>query len=374
MSAPASASAVLKRTPLYELHRELGAKLIDFGGWEMPVQYSGILEEHKAVRERVGIFDVSHMGEFEVTGGGATAFLQRLTPNDVGRLTDGHAHYSAFLTEKGSFVDDLLVYRRGADSYMLVVNAGNTPKDFAWVSSRADRDVDLANKSDDVALLSVQGPRAGALVDRISAERVTDLPYYSFRTTRVFGETALVSRTGYTGEDGFEIYLESASAEKVMRGLLEEGRAFGILPCGLGARDTLRLEAKMALYGNDIDETVTPWEADLGWVVKMQKGDFIGRDALARQKEAGVPRKLVGFEMVDRGIARHAFPAKTASGAGVVTSGTHSPTLGKPIGLALLPAADAAIGTEFAVDIRGRAAAARVVRTPFYKRPKEVPA
>ena len=374
MSAPASAAAAPKRTPLYDLHRELGAKLIDFGGWEMPVQYSGILEEHKAVRQRVGIFDVSHMGEFEVTGGGATAFLQRLTPNDVSRLTDGHAHYSAFLTEKGTFVDDLLVYRRGADSYMLVVNAANTPKDFAWASTRAEGDAHVANKTDDYALLSVQGPKAGALVDRVAAERVTDLPYYSFKTTRVLGEPALVSRTGYTGEDGFEIYLESASAEKVMRKLLEEGRAFGILPCGLGARDTLRLEAKMALYGNDIDETVTPWEADLGWTVKMQKGDFIGRDALARQKEEGVPRKLVGFEMVDRGIASHGYAAKTASGPGIVTSGTHSPTFGKPIGLALLPAAAAAVGVEFTVDIRGRAAAARVVPTPFYKRQKEVPA
>ena len=375
MSAPTSAPAAAKRTPLYDLHRELGAKLIDFGGWEMPVQYSGILEEHKAVRERVGVFDVSHMGEFEVIGSGATAFLQRLTPNDVGKLTDGHAHYSAFLTGKGTFVDDLLVYRRGADSYMLVVNAGNTPKDFAWASSLAEKDVHLANKTDDIALLAVQGPRAGALVDRVAAERVTDLPYYAFKTTRVFGEPALVSRTGYTGEDGFEIYLERALAEKVMRGLLEEGRAFGILPCGLGARDTLRLEAKMCLYGNDIDETVTPWEADLGWVVKMQKGDFLGRDALAQQKAEGVSRKLVGFEMVDRGIARHGYPAKTAHGPGVVTSGTHSPTFGKPIGLALLPTAASSVGSEFEIEIRGRQAKARVVPTPFYRRKKkEVPA
>ncbi len=374
MSPPASAPAAPKRTPLYDLHRELGAKVIDFGGWEMPVQYTGILEEHKAVRERVGIFDVSHMGEFEVTGSGAAAYLQGMTPNDIGKLADGRAHYSAFLTEKGTFVDDLLVYRRGADSFMLVVNAGNTPKDFAWASSRAGGDVAVANKTDEVALLSVQGPRAGALVDRVAAEPVTDLPYYAFKKTRVFGEPAMVSRTGYTGEDGFEIYLEAGLAEKTMRRLLEEGRAFGILPCGLGARDTLRLEAKMALYGNDIDETVTPWEADLGWVVKMQKGDFLGRDALARQKEAGVPRKLVGFEMIDRGIARHGYPAKTAHGPGVVTSGTHSPTLGKPIGLALLPTAASEVGTEFEVDIRGRAAAARVVKTPFYKRPKEVPA
>jgi aminomethyltransferase len=374
MSAPASATSALKRTPLYDLHRELGAKLIDFGGWEMPVQYSGILEEHRAVRERVGIFDVSHMGELEVTGRGASSFLQALTPNDVGKLADGRIHYSAFLTEQGTFVDDLLVYRRGPESYLVVVNAGNTPKDFAWASSRASGDVRVENRSDAYALLAVQGPKAGALLERVAADRVTDLPYYAFQTTRVAGREALVSRTGYTGEDGFEIYLASESAERVCRALLEAGRADGVLPCGLGARDTLRLEAKMCLYGNDIDETVTAWEADLGWIVKMQKGDFLGRDALARQKEAGVPRKLVGFEMVDRGIARHGFAAQTASGPGIVTSGTHSPTLGKPIGLALLPARAAAVGTEIAVDIRGRAAAARVVPTPFYKRPKEVPA
>ncbi|HEV2064480.1 MAG TPA: glycine cleavage system aminomethyltransferase GcvT [Thermoanaerobaculia bacterium] len=376
MSAPASESAVLKRTPLYDLHRELGAKLIDFGGWEMPVQYTGILEEHRAVRERVGIFDVSHMGEFDVSGGGAEAYLQSLTPNDVGKLSDGRIHYSAFLTEQGTFVDDLLVYRRAPESFLLVVNAGNTPKDFAWASSHleAGNGVRLANRSDDTALLAVQGPKAGVLVERLAADRVTDLAYYGFKMTAVRGVPSLVSRTGYTGEDGFEIYLAPDGAPDVMRGLLEAGRDLGVLPCGLGARDTLRLEAKMCLYGNDIDETVTAWEADLGWIVKMGKGDFVGRDALARQKEQGAVRKLVGFEMVDRGIARHGYAAKTASGAGVVTSGTHSPTLGRPIGLALLPARAAAAGTPFEVDIRGRLAAARVVPTPFYKRSKELPA
>jgi aminomethyltransferase len=374
MSAPASEAAVLKRTPLYDLHRELGAKLIDFGGWEMPVQYTGILEEHRAVRERVGIFDVSHMGEFDVSGPEAEAYLQSLTPNDVGKLADGRIQYSAFLTEQGTFIDDLLVYRRAPESFLLVVNAGNTPKDFAWASSHltAGNGVRLANRSDDYALLAVQGPKAGALVERLAADRVTDLPYYGFQSTTVLDVPSLVSRTGYTGEDGFEIYLAPDGAPGVMRGLLESGSDLGVLPCGLGARDTLRLEAKMCLYGNDIDETVTAWEADLGWIVKINKGDFIGRDALARQKEKGVARKLVGFEMVDRGIARHGYAAKTVSGAGVVTSGTHSPTLGRPIGLALLPAAAAAIGTTFEVDIRGRLAAARVVPTPFYKRSKEV--
>ncbi len=368
MAAPAAATSALKRTPLFDLHRELGAKLIDFGGWEMPVQYSGILEEHKAVRERVGLFDVSHMGEFDVTGPDALACLQRLTPNDVSKLADGRIQYSAFLTEKGTFVDDLLVYRKAADAYLIVVNASNTPKDFAWATSHGRADVHMADRSADYALIAVQGPKAAALLSRLSQPDPSDLPYYGFRDAEVCGLPTLVSRTGYTGEDGFEVYCRPEDAARIFRRLLEEGREFGILPCGLGARDTLRLEAKMALYGNDIDDTVTPWEADLGWVVKLSKGDFIGRDALVAQKEAGVPRKLVGFEMVDRGIARHGYAAKTAAGPGIVTSGTHSPTLGRPIGLGLLPAAASATGTEFHVDIRGRDAAARVVPTPFYKR------
>jgi glycine cleavage system T protein (aminomethyltransferase) len=370
MSAAATAPASVKRTPLYDLHRELGAKLIDFGGWEMPVQYAGILEEHRAVRERVGIFDVSHMGELEVSGDGALASLQWLTPNDVGRLSDGRCHYSAFLTERGTFVDDLLVYRKTADSYLLVVNASNTPKDFEWARSHSRGSTGVEDASDRYALIAVQGPRAASLVTRTTEKDPSTLAYYAFLETSVFGAPALVSRTGYTGEDGFEIYLPPERAEAVFRGLLDQGRAEGAVPCGLGARDTLRLEARMALYGNDIDDTVTPWEADLGWIVKMKKGDFLGRDALERQMAEGVTRKLVGFEMVDRGIARHGYPARSDHGDGVVTSGTHSPTLGKPIGLAMLPAAAVGIGTEFTVDIRGRGAKARVVPTPFYKRAK----
>src|ERR1700730_2099934 len=343
MSAPAEAAAT-KRTPLFDLHRELGAKLIDFGGWEMPVQYSGILEEHPAGRERAGVFDVSHMGELEVRGPGALAALQSLTPNDVGRLADGRCHYSAFLTERGTFVDDLLVYRRAADSYLVVVNAGNTPKDFQWAKAHAQGDLRLEDKSAAYALIAVQGPLAAALMSRVSQPDPSDVPYYGFRDTQVLGSAALVSRTGYTGEDGFEIYLDPQYAEKVFRGLLEAGRPDGVAPCGLGARDTLRLEAKMALYGNDIDDTVTPWEADLGWIVKMKKGDFLGREALERQTEEGVPRKLVGFEMVDRGIARHGYPAQTPAGQGVVTSGTHSPTLGRPIGLAMVPSGAQTVG------------------------------
>ncbi len=371
MSAPATAPASVKRTPLYELHRELGAKLIDFGGWEMPVQYSGILEEHRAVRERVGLFDVSHMGELEFSGPDALAAVQWLTPNDVARLADGRCHYSAFLTERGTFVDDLLVYRKAADEYMLVVNASNTPKDFEWARSNGRGDVRIEDGSERWALIAVQGPRAASLMSRVSRPDPSDLPYYGFRETAVYGARALVSRTGYTGEDGFEIYLAPDLADRTFRGLLEDGRGDGAVPCGLGARDTLRLEAKMVLYGNDIDDTVTPWEADLAWIVKMQKGsDFLGRAALERQKAEGVPKKLVGFEMIDRGIARHGYPARAAQGDGIVTSGTHSPTLGRPIGLALLPTEASAIGTDFDVDIRGRAAKARIVPTPFYKREK----
>jgi aminomethyltransferase len=373
MSAPVeTAASHLRRTPLYSLHRELGAKIIDFGGWEMPVQYSGILEEHRAVRERAGIFDVSHMGELEVRGPGAQSALQRITPNDVGKLEDGRCHYSAFLTDRGTFVDDLLVYRRAADDFLVVVNASNTPKDFEWAADRIGEEATVENRSDDYALLAVQGPLAARLVEKAAGEDPRDLAYYGFRDMSVFGVPALVSRTGYTGEDGFELYLPPEHAERVMRGLLDIGRPEGVLPCGLGARDTLRLEAKMALYGNDIDDTVTPWEADLGWIVKMKKGDFVGRDALAAQKAEGIRRKLVGFEMVDRGIARHGYPARAPHGEGVVTSGTHSPTLGKPIGLAMLPLDDTAVGTEFDAEIRGRAAKARVAPTPFYKRNKEV--
>ena len=367
MGAPAAA-AVLKRTPLYALHRELGARMVDFGGWEMPVQYAGILEEHRAVRERVGLFDVSHMGELDVRGPDALSALQALTPNDVSKLADGRIHYSAFLTERGTFVDDLLVYRRAADSYLVVVNASNTPKDFEWAKARARGNVRVEDRSGDYALIAVQGPKAAALLSRISTPDPSDLPYYGFRDTEVAGAKTLVSRTGYTGEDGFEVYCRPEDAEPIFRRLLEEGKPDGVAPCGLGARDTLRLEAKMALYGNDIDDTVTAYEADLGWIVKPAKGDFLGREALVAQRAAGVPRKLVGFEMADRGIARHGYAAKTAAGPGLVTSGTHSPTLGKPIGLALLPSAAAGVGAGFEVDIRGRAAAARVVPTPFYKR------
>jgi aminomethyltransferase len=368
MSAPVEA-ATLKRTPLHALHRELGAKLIDFGGWEMPVQYQGILEEHRAVRERAGIFDVSHMGELEVTGSGSLEALQRITPNDVTKLGDGRCHYSAFLTERGTFVDDLLVYRRGADSWMLVVNASNTPKDFEWARARAQGAVRVENRSDDYALLAVQGPRAPAIVARVCASDPSDLPYYAFRTTEVLGKSAVVSRTGYTGEDGFELYLAPEAAEEVFRGLLEAGRPEGIVPCGLGARDTLRLEAKMALYGNDIDDTVTPWEADLGWIVKMKKGDFLGREALERQSKRGSPASSSARDDGPRDRPAW-FPAETLAGLGRRDFRHALADASTVRSACALPAAAAAVGTEFSVDIRGRQAPACVVETPFYKERK----
>jgi aminomethyltransferase len=362
---------VLKRTPLYAVHKELGAKMVDFGGWEMPVEYSGIRDEHRAVRERAGLFDVSHMGEFLVEGPDALSFLQRLTSNDVAKLEVGRCHYSAMLTPRGTFVDDLLVYRLGLQKYLLVVNAGNTPKDFdhALSLSKGFR-VTLEDRSTDYALLALQGPRAQEVLVPMVAADLPAIPYYGFIATEVSGARAVVSRTGYTGENGFEIYCEPGEAPRLFREILKAGRTFNVLACGLGARDTLRLEAKMALYGNDIDDTVTPFEADLAWIVKMDKGDFEGKEALARQKADGLGRKLVGFELLDRGIARHGYEARSASGRGVVTSGIPSPTLGRSIGLAYLPIGDTAVGTEFHVDLRGRPARARVVETPFYKRAK----
>ena len=362
---------VLKRTPLYSVHKELGAKMVDFGGWEMPVEYSGIRDEHRAVRERAGLFDVSHMGEFLVEGPDALSFLQRLTSNDVAKLEVGRCHYSAMLTPRGTFVDDLLVYRLGLQKYFLVVNAGNTPKDFdhALSLSKGFR-VTIEDRSTDYALLALQGPRAQEVLVPMVAANLPAIPYYGFIETEVSGARAVVSRTGYTGENGFEIYCEPGEAPRLFREILNAGRTFNVLACGLGARDTLRLEAKMALYGNDIDDTVTPFEADLAWIVKMDKGDFEGREALARQKADGLGRRLVGFELLDRGIARHGYEARSASGRGIVTSGIPSPTLGKSIGLAYLPIGDTAVGTEFHVDLRGRPARARVVETPFYKRAK----
>ena len=358
----------LRKTPLNDLEKELGGKMVDFGGWELPVQFSGILEEHEAVRTRAGIFDVSHMGEITVKGPKAVELLQKTTCNDVSKLEDGRAQYNGLLYPTAGFVDDILIYRNRADDYLIVVNASNSDKDYDWIADVAkDLDVDVRNVSADYAQLALQGPESERILQPLTKVDLSSIKYYRFSDGLVDGIQALISRTGYTGEDGFELYVAPEHAPHLMRRLIDSGAK----PCGLGARDTLRLEAKMALYGNDIDHSTTPIEADLAWIVKLEKGEFIGRDVLEREKREGPARKLVGFEMVDRGIARHGYPVVDGKEeVGVVTSGTHSPTLKKAIGLAYLPLDKSAQGSEFMVLIRGKEARARVVPTPFYKRAK----
>jgi aminomethyltransferase len=356
----------LKKTPLNEVEKALGGRMVDFGGWELPVQFSGIMEEHEAVRTDVGVFDVSHMGELTVRGPQALELLQHTTCNDVAKLVDGRAHYTGLLYPNGGFVDDILIYRLAPNDFFVVVNASNSDKDFAWLQQAAQgMDVDVQNRSADYAQLALQGPNAERVLQAMTSVPLTDIQYYHFDRGDVDGAAAIVSRTGYTGEDGFEIYVAPEHAPRILQKLV----AADVKPCGLGARDTLRLEAKMALYGNDIDDTTTPIEADLAWIVKLDKGDFTGRNVLAHEKQEGPRRKLVGFEMVDRGIARHGYPVVDGSEEiGVVTSGTHSPTLKKSIGLAYLPLDKSAQGTELMVLIRGKETRARVVPTPFYKR------
>ncbi len=365
-----TAAQTLKRTPLYDCHLEAGAKMVDFAGWQMPVQYRGVIDEHRAVRTAAGLFDVSHMGEVRVRGAGAEAFLQRLTPNDVAKLVPGRAHYSGLLTEEGTYVDDVLVYRLAADDFLVVVNASNAERDFAWIAARANGEAEVSNESDQYALLALQGPKALSILTPLATPgtpAVSELKYYGFRQGEVAGAPALISRTGYTGEGGFELYLKPADAPAVWRRLV----AAGAVPAGLGARDTLRLEAAMALYGHEIDETTTPFEAGLGWVVKLDKGEFLGRGALLAQKAQGAPRKLVGFEVEGRGIARQGHSV-VADGApvGAVTSGTWSPTFEKALGMAYVPPALAATGTRLALDVRGRTLPAVVVDLPFYRRPR----
>jgi aminomethyltransferase len=356
----------LKRTPLYDWHVKAGARMVPFGGWEMPVQYAGILEEHRAVRAAVGLFDVSHMGEFEVEGPQALAALQRLTTNDVAALETGQVQYSLLCASDGGIVDDLTLYRLAPDRYMLTVNASNIDKDWAHIQG-ARAGGTWRNVSSETALIAVQGPKAERLVGRLADVDVARVGYYRFVSGKVGGVSTLISRTGYTGEDGFELYLPAADAGRVWTALLDAGRGEGAVPVGLGARDTLRLEMKYALYGNDIDATTNPLEAGLGWVVKPAKGDFIGRDAIERVRAAGVARRLVGLEMADRAPARHGYPVvKNSARIGVVTSGSFGPSVERCIAMAYVAAAHAAVGTDLAVEIRGEARPARVVRTPFW--------
>ena len=358
-----------RRTRLYATHKRLGARLIPFGGWEMPVEYSGIAKEHRAVRTAAGLFDVSHMGEFEVRGRQALDLVQWISTNDAANLANGQAQYSAMAYPSGTVVDDLLVYRRGDDDFLLVVNAGNIQKDFEWVQSHNRFNATVKNISDEVTLLAVQGPSSTRILQSLTGIRLNEIDYYHFAHGKVLGADAIVSRTGYTGEDGFELYFSPEHSELIWNSILEAGQPHGLIPAGLGARNTLRLEAKMLLYGNDMDENTTLLEAGLGWIVKPEKGDFIGRDALLRQKQEGVKRKLVGFKMLGREIARDHYPVfLDGREVGHVTSGSPSVTLNKNIGLAYLPAESAATGTRFQVSVRSRMCDAEVVRTPFYKR------
>jgi aminomethyltransferase len=361
-------NTALKRTPLYDAHVKAGARMVPFGGWEMPVQYSGIVEEHRAVRAGVGCFDVSHMGEFEVEGPQALAALQRLTTNDVGAVEIGQVQYSLLCYPDGGVVDDLTVYRLASDRYMLTVNASNIDKDWRWVSEHG-AGARWRNVSDATGLVAVQGPKAEALVGRLSDVDVTRIPYYHFAIGRVAGVQTLISRTGYTGEDGFELYVAAADTPRLWSALLEAGRGEGAVPVGLGGRDTLRLEMRYALYGNDIDETTNPLEAGLGWIVKAAKGDFVGRDAIEKVRASGPARKLVGVEMTDRSVARHGYRVVAAGAAnpiGTVTSGSYGPSVERSIALAYVPSAQATIGTDLGVEIRGQVKPARVVKTPFH--------
>ncbi|MCA1817425.1 MAG: glycine cleavage system aminomethyltransferase GcvT [Acidobacteria bacterium] len=371
-----TAAPSLKQTPLNAAHRRLGARMVDFGGWDMPVQYpAGTVEEHLRTRRACGLFDVSHMGEIEVLGPDAIPFVNRLCSNDAAKLVDGQAQYSALTTPRGTVVDDLLVYRFAADHLLLVVNASTTDKDWDWIAShRAGDHVELKNRSADFCQIAVQGPDALRVLQTLTATPLEEIRYYHFREGSVDGVPSIISRTGYTGEDGFEVYAASDEAEQLWNRLLEAGgygTQEGVLPCGLAARNTLRLEAAMSLYGHEITEETSLLEANLGWITKLDKGDFIGREALARQKEEGVRRRLVGFEVTERGIARDDQDVLIGGEkVGRVTSGSPSPFLKKNIGLAYVPAERANEGQELQIDVRGRAVAARVVSTPFYKRKK----
>jgi aminomethyltransferase len=366
----------LKQTPLNSAHRQAGGRMVDFGGWDMPVQYpAGTIEEHLRTRTHAGLFDVSHMGEIDVRGADAIAFVNRLTSNDVTKLVDGQAQYSALTTPQGTVIDDLLVYRLAEDHLLLVVNASTTEKDWEWIKSHHSGEaVELNNVSLDYCQLALQGPDAQSTLQKLTDVPLAEIKYYHFIPGSVDGVEGIVSRTGYTGEDGFEVYAPADRAEQLWNKLLEAGDSgspTGVLPCGLAARNTLRLEAGMALYGHEIDETTTLLEANLGWICKLDKGDFIGREPLARQKESGVKRKLVGFEVTERGIARDDQEVVVdGERVGRVTSGSPAPYLKKNIGYAYVPVEFASVGQEIKIDVRGRLVGAKIVKPPFYKRPK----
>ena len=363
--------ADLRKTPLHARHRASNARMVPYAGWDMPVEYSGITAEHLAVRTRAGVFDVSHMGQIEIAGKNALGAVQRVSSNDASRLAVGQIQYSGLLTPEGTFIDDMLVMRMAPSHFMLVVNAANAAKDYVWIAEQIKDvgDVAAVDTSSRYALVSIQGPASRDVLQNLTAVELDDIRYYGFAHGEVANARATISRTGYTGEDGFEIFVPPNMADRVWQALLETGRSANVLPCGLGARDTLRLEAAMRLYGNDIDESTSALEAGLGWTIGWTKTGFIGEERLREQKEKGVERKLVGFELIDRGIARHGYPVVAGDRRiGTVTSGTQTPFLKKSIGMAYVPTELSAPGTEITIDVRGRQSAARVVTLPFYKR------
>ncbi len=361
----------LKRTPLFESYGKYGGKTIDFGGWELPVQFSSIKEEHEAVRNRAGLFDVSHMGEIFVEGPDAFAYLQHLLSNDISKIQIGSAQYNAMCYETGGVVDDLLVYCLGENQYLLCVNAANIEKDYEWMLSQKNGDVDITNKSDEFAQIALQGPLAEEMLQTLTSEKLNDIKYFKFKdNVEIAGHKVLVSRSGYTGEDGFEIYGTPEAIVDLWDKILEAGKEKGVVPAGLGARDTLRFEACLPLYGQELSKDITPLEAGIGFAVKLTT-DFIGREALAAQKEAGLKRKLAGVEMIGKGIPRHGYKVfKDGREIGEVTTGTQSPMTKRNIGLVLMDAANAEIGKEVEIEIRGKLIPAVVVETPFYKRVK----
>jgi aminomethyltransferase len=361
----------LKHTALTHIHEQLGAKMVPFAGYLMPVQYTSIRSEHVRVRTTAGVFDVSHMGEFFVTGKDREAFVDRVTVNDVKAMGHGQVNYSCMCLPHGGIVDDLLVYR-APDHVMLVVNAANIDKDWNWLKSNVKGDVNLVNRTDEFALLAIQGRHAATIVGKLADCDVSSIKYYWFRDGRIAGAPAIISRTGYTGEDGFELYVANRDAEQVWRALFETGKPYDLEPIGLGARDSLRLEMKMCLYGHDINEETNPLEAGLGWITKLNKGDFIGRDALLKAKDAGLTRKLIGLEIDGSGFPRDGYNVLAQTGDAVighVTSGTVSPMSNKGIAMAYVPVAQSAVGTLLRVDCRGKVLPAQIVKTPFYQRP-----
>jgi aminomethyltransferase len=356
------------RTPLYAAHLRHAARMVEFAGWDMPVQYAGLIEEHEAVRHAAGLFDVSHMGEVVFRGPRALAALQAVFTNDLSKVADGQAQYGCLCREDGGIVDDVVVYRRAAEDLLVCVNAANRQKDFDWLKGHAGG-ADVVNESDAWGQLALQGPKAAAVLATLTRTDLAAIQTYRHAPGTVAGVPCLVARTGYTGEDGFELFCPAEKADGLWEALLEAGRAAGVQPAGLGCRDTLRLEMAYRLYGSDMDDGTSPLEAGLAWVVKLDKGDFIGRAALQRQKAEGLTRKLVGFQLSEPGIARHGYPVlRDGKPVGVVTSGTRSPSLKTSIGLGYVPPALAAEGSALAVEIRGKAVAAAVVKTPFLSR------